>query len=286
MSARCVLILCLALYACKEPKEASQSRVGEGGDATVADAGGGNDASASGSTGQSSSGDAIEPIPDDRAPDRVDADQRLESSVRKQLIDCGLINNPDLPVGLERIRDEHGRCFGRCFLWQRAPCLESWEALCGTGEAAMLSACLDSCDTAPKDGFLCEGGNRIPHIFVCDQTADCPSGDDEGARCPSHTCANGDVLKSVGDIVCDAQQDCSDGSDEKGCGYDCETEPKPECTVTGAIRCDGSVDCTDGSDEKNCQDVVCDGGFNVVDAALVCDGDKDCFDGADEKNCP
>ncbi len=282
MSSQRVLFLCIALYACKGQETSQALSPGQAaGDASTP--GVGNDASTSGSTG-SDSGDMIKPDPDDRTADRAQADARLESAVKQKLIDCGLINNPDLPVGLERFRDEHGRCFGRCFLGPL--CLEIRATLCGVGDADTLFACFDSCDKAPEDGFLCKSGDRIPHIFVCDQTTDCPSGDDEGSRCSSHTCANGDVLKNVGDIVCDAQQDCSDGSDEMGCGYDCETEPKPECWSTGAIRCDGEIQCTDGSDEQNCVDVRCDGGFNLVDAAQVCDGDEDCFDGEDEKNCP
>jgi hypothetical protein len=220
----------------------------------------------------------------------VQDDARIESIVKQRLIDCGIVSNPKLPVGLERIRDEHGRCFGRCFL-DPTLCTDIWETLCETGDGEpsggeRLITCLDDCNASPEDGFLCKDGTRIPHIFLCDQATDCPSGDDEGARCSSHTCANGEVLKNVGDVVCDVQQDCSDGSDEMGCGYDCATKPKPECWTSGAIRCNGEVDCTDGSDEKNCVDVRCDGGFNLVDAAQVCDGREDCFDGADEKNCP
>jgi len=248
------------------------------------DGGQANDGGTSVPNAGSDAGAVDAPI-DDRLPTPTEEDLRIEQAVKRRLNECGLINRPDLPVGLEHIRDKHGRCFGRCFL-EPTLCVDIWETFCGTGYGDRLITCLDGCETAPADGFLCKDGTRIPHIFLCDQATDCSSGDDEGARCSSHTCANSEILKNVGDIVCDAQQDCSDGSDEMGCGYDCATEPKPECWTSGAIRCDGEVDCTDGSDEQNCVDVRCDGGFNLVDAAQVCDGNEDCFDGADEKNCP
>ncbi len=301
MSARYALLLCFALYGCKTSQGNSQSmdsakptdsgQTDDGGTKPVGtqptDGGQTDDGGTSiPSAGGGDAGGIAATIPDDRSPTQIRDDLYIEQGVRRRLTECKLINRPDLPVGLERIRDEHGRCFGRCFLSSVA-CVDIWKAVCGTGDTALATECLDTCEAEPKDGFLCRGGARIPHIFLCDQTTDCPNGDDEGpARCASHTCKDGKVLKGVGDIVCDTLQDCSDGSDEVGCGYDCSTEPAPECLGQGAIRCDGYDDCTDGSDEKNCVDVRCDGGFNLVDAAQVCDGQKDCFDGADEKNCP
>ena len=283
MSARYVLLLCL-LCACPNSSptgsftDSSKSDAGQDKDSGGASSG---DAGASsGDAGANTGGNAE---PDNRSPEQIEQDARIERIIPERLTKCGLINRPQLPVGLEHVRDDHGRCFARCFV--RQSCLDIFNILCGKGESRFLAQCIESCETNPQDGFLCKDGSRVPHIFLCDQTRDCPGGDDEGARCDSHKCANGKVLKNVGDLVCDMTADCTDGSDEIGCGYDCSTEPAPECYSTGAIRCDGSTDCSNGADETNCADVRCDRGITFVESMNVCDGQDDCLDGADEKNC-
>lgn len=172
-------------------------------------------------------------------------------------------------------------CLVGCY--QAAPCETLQEALCELRSNAFLG-CSAFC--AAQD-FVCEDGEKVPRLWVCDSTSDCLNGEDE-ADCPglvTYPCADGSGTINPA-WKCDGFADCTDGSDEDDCEdpwFSCGEgeEPIPQEWV-----CDGDADCSDAEDETNCPPpLVCDGGAVSVPTGWICDGIEDCRDGADELDC-
>ncbi|XP_075209781.1 uncharacterized protein LOC142317258 isoform X2 [Lycorma delicatula] len=113
----------------------------------------------------------------------------------------------------------------------------------------------------------CPDETCIPKRWVCDNTRDCPLGEDE-VNC---TKCNSGEFKCHSDHKCipnswkcDGNRDCTDGSDEVSCSHEMiahgHTSPCPpdelRCVdgrcITVQQICDKTVDCADGADEANC----------------------------------
>jgi hypothetical protein len=216
-----------------------------------------------------------------------------DPGLRKALLDKGLACNvvdQTIPgtYNLGKVQDDYDRCAVTCIV--NASCDDVLNLYC-EGQEDALTACIDRCPMSPSDGFKCADGTKIPHAFVCDLIAgDCPGGDDEGKRCGTYSCDDGQVLMAE-DVRCDATPDCDDGSDELRCSFTCGGGKTFTCksgrTISADYVCDGEDDCPDGGDEKGCPpNFTCDFGGTSISPKLVCDGEDNCFDGADEKNCP
>jgi hypothetical protein len=150
---------------------------------------------------------------DEQVPEHVRADDTgLTAQARDKLTACGL----HLPIEGESrdrslIRDELDRCIARCHL--TAACDDVVVTTCEQRETP-FSQCVLACPERPQDGFRCDGGERIPHLALCDGEEDCRNGEDEADCAPA--CANGTSLASK-QLVCDGNRDCADGSDEIDC---------------------------------------------------------------------
>jgi hypothetical protein len=239
-------ILLIGASACQEPSQTTEvDPLQEPGPDAAVDAS--TEGAADAGAGEPTE-DAATALPDARDPERIAADRRLEQSVRDHFAECGLIAGQGRAVAFDEIRDEHGRCQGRCLLGSR--CHDVWLVACDQG-SELLDDCLDGCAT-PEDGFACRDGSLIPHSFLCDLMPDCADGEDEGARCGVTRCDDGQSLASQA-LGCDFVVDCADGSDEAGCGYTCDDPPPTStCGLWDAQLCDGIVQCQDGSDEQSC----------------------------------
>ncbi|XP_043192956.1 low-density lipoprotein receptor-related protein 4-like [Amphibalanus amphitrite] len=158
--------------------------------------------------------------------------------------------------------------------------------------------------------FSCDGGSQcLAPRKLCDQSADCADGSDEGScEAGSRVCPAGQTPCSDHrlcvhlDWRCDGVPDCPDGSDEMGCAAPQRRRCVPgqvQCRGDGRCldvlyRCDGTPDCEDGSDEIGCaapsspcgrEGFWCPHRSFCIAASQQCDGRDDCGDGSDEFGC-
>jgi len=126
-----------------------------------------------------------------------------------------------------------------------------------------------------NDSFTCKSGDCVPKRWVCDGTADCPSGDDEH-NCPhsDQSCRNltlkGEETYLCNDgftcikltQMCDDKPDCPDGSDEgETCKTSCQNNGGCQQSCMPNPRSDkGTCFCHSGGytlsdDQKTCNDV-------------------------------
>ncbi|VDI65084.1 Hypothetical predicted protein [Mytilus galloprovincialis] len=135
--------------------------------------------------------------------------------------------------------------------------------------------------------YLCNSGEYILNILICDSVIDCISGDDE-QNCSS-SCSNDQFTCDDGSCIsislhCDFIQHCQDGSDEQFCERRTCSTNEWQCKNMQCIpvhqRCDFVTNCYDKSDEILCE--ICGSeSFQCYDQTCipfsrVCDGVIDC----------
>ncbi|XP_053672067.1 basement membrane-specific heparan sulfate proteoglycan core protein [Anopheles nili] len=161
---------------------------------------------------------------------------------------------------------------------------------------------------------LCRGDDKVPcgqsSVYICavqwcDNTPDCPNGEDENPdECPPKSCAKDEFLCDGATCIplskrCDGEFDCGDDQDEANCD-------KKECRnneytcadgscISESHRCDGYDHCPDGDDELDCttdypacdetSEFHCQIDGSCIPKNAVCDNHVDCTDGADERGC-
>lgn len=146
------------------------------------------------------------------------ADTKLASDIVAKQKGCKVYEGPSANPANDTIQDEFDRCLGTCVL--AASCEELKDVECADSpQESNLLTCAKKCPAAPKDGFECADGTKIPRASVCDGDQNCASAEDEDG-CDGYTCANGEKL-SNDEARCDQIDDCSDGSDETGCANLC-----------------------------------------------------------------
>lgn len=151
--------------------------------------------------------------------------------------------------------------------------------------------------------FVCDNGQCINSIYLCDGIPNCRDGSDEkncgNQTCEEFLCENKKCIPNA--WVCDGYFDCGiyDNSDEMNCNYtipctddvkefNCKND-ESKCIPIVQV-CDGHDDCGDGSDETNCT-CICENSFTCksicqcIDPKLICDAIMDCEDGSDELDC-
>lgn len=155
----------------------------------------------------------------DAAPDaQTDSGSETDTAMLRQVIEklttCNVVG--DGPYTPRAIEDGFDRCIARCEL--AASCAALRTTLCGGVDDDLIN-CIQLCNDQPEqDGLPC-GDDFARRAWVCDQTSDCKSGEDE-AGCGSHTCADGQALK-ISRVRCDGVAQCDDRSDEQGCAAFC-----------------------------------------------------------------
>ena len=133
-------------------------------------------------------------------------------------------------------------------------------------------------NNAPAEFNCASDGTVLPLGYLCDGTADCADGSDEGLEAGCNIGDN-DTNPDMFDVTCsDTQWQCWSSS---------------QCIDVNAV-CDGSSDCQDDSDEggascrMSCNELgyACLDGSGSIACDLLCDGGTpDCADGSDEVGC-
>lgn len=142
------------------------------------------------------------------------ADTKLARDVIAKTKECKIYTGPAANSVNDTVQDDFDRCVGECFL--KAPCEELKLVTCSIkAEDAPVALCIQGCSTMPKDGFACDDGTMLAHLFVCDGFQHCFNAEDE-RDCMGFTCANGQAT-SHDEAKCDGTEDCPDGSDELDC---------------------------------------------------------------------
>jgi hypothetical protein len=178
--------------------------------------------------------------PEDAGP-ALTEDEKLAKALEDRLRACGVVTGM-APFNVGKVEDEFDRCVANCAV--EANCADLRGALCGTSDdaspygscsGACLKQFLDHVGSYPSDGFVCDTGHVIPHMYVCDdgKALDCnafrvikrPVSDDE-VGCSKFTCKSGAPAQISRKFVCDGlagteNGGCSDGSDEEGCASFC-----------------------------------------------------------------
>lgn len=148
-------------------------------------------------------------------PEGSPEDVKLADDVVAKSKACKLYTAPANPVN-DTVQDDFDRCVGACFL--DASCEELKLVACSDKKDTEKEAfvlCIRKCSTRPEDGFACDDGTTLAHLFVCDGSQDCYNAEDE-RDCQGFTCANGQMT-SHDEAKCDGSEDCPDGSDERDC---------------------------------------------------------------------
>lgn len=185
------------------------------------------DADAGGDAGGDTRTDAgVDASGDARVDARTDAsastvgdagseDVSLEERTIAKLKQCGLYEAEGAPNQYS-VEDAYDVCVAQCTLG--ASCAAMKQLVCEDRDSGFTD-CLDGCDDAPRDGFRCTDGSRIPHAALCDLFPDCANDEDERA-CGEFVCADGEIIPARS-ARCDWIEDCLDGSDERGCMLVC-----------------------------------------------------------------
>ncbi|CAG2190756.1 unnamed protein product [Mytilus edulis] len=168
------------------------------------------------------------------------------------------------------------------------------QAICGTGINIIfkhLELAHEICVCPPGQLTCIIDGTCVPATKICDEIADCMTGEDEylcisGDGCDAHTgrfACEGECYMVT--IKCDGTDDC--GSDEQGCtGCNANFQCNDGSCISFVKECNGIIDCPSGEDEgSQCQ--CPSGGFRCIggkciDYALRCDRNIDCPGGDDE----